>query len=111
MIIVNWKVLHQIGMVRVCLIFMNVMIFIVLLLLSASKEQAGWMSVSMAGEGGGYMAGFGLGMMLTPCAVQRTSPFVKMIRKIGFLMTLVYCAILFPVFFAAVEPTPTRWAD
>lgn len=34
MIIVNWKVLHQIGMVRICLIFMNVMIFVIMLLLS-----------------------------------------------------------------------------
>jgi hypothetical protein len=33
-IIVNWKALAGAGMVRVCLIFMTVMLFVLLLLLS-----------------------------------------------------------------------------
>ena len=56
------------------------------------------------------MAGLGMGMMLMPHALQRDSPYVKMIRKIGFGYMLVYCAILFPVFFLAVEPHRTYWA-
>ena len=56
------------------------------------------------------MAGLGLGMMLMPHALQRNTSYVKMIRKIGFGMTLIYAAILFPVFFCSVEPYRTRWA-
>lgn len=103
-VIVNWKVLHGAGMLRVCLIFMTVMIFVVLMLLSIPRKSFGWVSVSLAGEGGGYMAGIGMGMMLMPHALQRPSPYVTMIRKIGLLITFIYCVILFPVFFCAVEP-------
>ena len=56
------------------------------------------------------MSGFGVGMMFMPFALQRDSPYVKMIRKIGFVLTLILAAILIPVFFASVEPTPTIWA-
>ncbi len=88
-----------------------VFLFVILLLLSA-VDNAGiaWVSISMAGEGGGFMAGMCLGLMLMPHALQRPSPYVKMIRKIGVLLTFIYCAILIPVFFAAVEPYPTKWA-
>ena len=64
----------------------------------------------MAGEGGGFMVGIPLGMMLMPHALERDSPYVGMVRKIGALLTLIYCGILFPVFFLAVETTPTKWA-
>ena len=57
------------------------------------------------------MAGIGLGMMIMPHALQRDSPYVKMIRKIGAIYTLIYAAILFPVFFCSVEPAFTKWAN
>jgi len=56
------------------------------------------------------MAGFGMGMMLMPFAQQRDSPYVKLIRKIGFGLTFIYAVILFPVFFCSVEPKKTLWA-
>lgn len=56
------------------------------------------------------MAGIGLGMMLFPYALQRQSPYVKMIRKIGFALTFVYIAIMLPVFWLSVEPTPTKYS-
>ena len=59
----------------------------------------------MTAEAGGFMSGIGLGMMMMPYALQRPSPYVKMVRKIGFVLTLIYCAILIPVFFCVVEPS------
>ena len=111
-IIVNWKALSGAGMLRICLIFMMVFLIVILLLLSANKPAAGieWESVSMASLGGGCMVGIGLGMMLFPYALQRTSPYVKLIRKIGFGMTFILAAILIPCFWLSVEPTPTKWS-
>ena len=109
-VIVNWNALKGAGCFRICLIFMIVILFVIILLLS-SQGNAGiqWEGISMAGEGGGFMAGICLGLMLMPHALQRPSPYVKMIRKIGFLLTVIYCAVMFPVFFFAVDPTPTIW--
>ena len=106
MVIVNWKVLATAGMLRICLIFMLVFLFIIVLMVSASVPaiSIGFKGVSMAAEGGGFMAGIGLGMMLMPYALERESPYVGMIRKIGAVMTLIYCAVLIPVFYCAVEP-------
>ena len=64
----------------------------------------------MTGEAGGFMAGLPLGMMLMPHALERDSPYVGMVRKIGALLVLVYCGILFPVFFLSVETEQTKWA-
>ena len=111
-IIVNWKALAGAGYMRIILIFMMVFLFIILLILSAGDTPVGiqWQNLSMASEGGGFMAGIGLGMMLCPFALQRDSPYVGMIRKIGALLTFVYACILIPVFFFSVEPTKTIWA-
>jgi len=110
-VIVNWKALAGAGMMRICLIFLMVFLFVILLLLSAT-DNAGinFVSISMAGEGGGFMIGLPLGMMLMPHALQRPSPYVKMIRKIGMGLTFLYCVILIPVFWASVEPYQTKWA-
>ena len=106
MVVVNWKVLASAGMLRICLIFMLVFLFVIVLILSASPPAIYpyFKSVSMAAEGGGFMAGIGMGMMLMPYALERESPYVSMVRKIGAGLTLLYCAILIPVFFTAVEP-------
>ena len=105
-VIVNWKALHGVGMMRICIIFMLVMLFVVILLLSAQPDAlpGRFKGVSMTAEAGGFMSGLGLGMMMMPYALQRPSPYVKMIRKIGFIYTLIYCAIIIPVFFCVVEP-------
>ena len=109
-VIVNWKALHGVGMMRVCIIFMVVMLFVVILLISAQPDAIPhiFKGVSMTAEAGGFMSGIGLGMMMMPYALQRPSPYVKMVRKIGFVLTLIYCAILIPVFFCVVEPS-LRW--
>ena len=113
-VIVNWKVLAGAGYMRICLIFMMVFLIVILLILSASKPApdgiGDWEAISLASMGGGCMAGLGLGMMLMPYSAQRDSPYVKMIRYIGFAMTFVLLVILIPVFFASVEPTPTFWS-
>ena len=111
LVIVNWNALKGAGCMRICLIFMIVILFVIVLLLS-SQNDAGiqWEGISMAGEGGGFMAGICLGMMLMPHALQRPSPYVKMVRKIGFALTFIFCAVMFPVFFFAVDTTPTIWA-
>ena len=111
-IIVNWKALAGAGMMRICLIFMMTFLIVILLLLCANKPAAGidWETVSLASMGGGCMCGIGLGMMLFPFALQRQSPYVKMIRKIGFAMTFIFAAILIPVFWLSCEPAPTKWS-
>lgn len=111
-IIVNWKALAGAGMLRICLIFMMVFLIVILLILSANKPAAGteWETVSIASLGGGCMVGIGLGMMLFPYALQRDSPYVSMIRKIGFGLTFIYAVILIPVFWMSVEPSPTKWS-
>ena len=110
-VIVNWGALKGAGMMRICLIFMMVFLFVILLLISAlGNAGIAWLSISMAGEGGGFMAGLFLGMMLMPHALQRPSPWVKTIRKVGLGLTFIYCVILIPVFWASVEPYKTKWA-
>ena len=110
-VIVNWKALQGAGYMRVCLIFMMIMLMVVILLLSV-QDNAGynWESISIAGEGGGFMAGIFVGMVLMPPALQRNDHHVKLIRMIGLGSVIVYAAILIPVFFCAVEPYQTRWA-
>lgn len=105
MVIVNWKALAGAGYMRVCLIFMTVMVFVIMLLLSVQSDAVPgvFVGISLPAEAGGFMAGIGMGMMLMPYALQRPSPYVKMIRKIGFLLTVIYIAILVPVFFFAVD--------
>lgn len=109
---INWNALAGAGMLRICLIFMMAFLIVILLLLTANSQLAGlqWESVSIAGMGGGCMVGIGLGMMLFPYALQRPSPYVKMIRKIGFGLTFLYSVILIPVFWLSVEPSPTKWS-
>ena len=72
-VIVNWKALRGAGMMRICLIAMSVIIFVCLLLLSVERYSAdgygNWESISISGEGGGYMAGLCLGMVLLPHAL------------------------------------------
>ena len=111
-VIVNWKALQGAGMMRICLIFMMVFIFIILLLISSGSANVGyrWEAISLSGEGGGFMAGFGLGMMLMPYALRRESPFVGMIRKIGLALTFIYAAILIPVFIFSVDPMISIWS-
>ena len=69
-VIVNWKALAGAGYLRICLIFMMVFLMVILLLLSANKPSPSWRgdweAISLAGEGGGMMAGIGFGMMLMP---------------------------------------------
>ena len=104
-VIVNWKVLAGAGMIRICLIFMTVFLFIILLILSIDQNgRDEWESISLAGEGGGFMAGIGMGLMLMPHALERPSPWVRMMRKIGLGLTVIYAAILIPVFFCSVDP-------
>ena len=104
-VVVNWKALTGAGMLRICIIFMLVFLFVILLVLSA-KDDIGpsFVAISLTAEAGGFMAGLGLGMMMMPHALQRDSPYVKTIRKVGFVYTFILAAILFPVFFAAVDP-------
>lgn len=111
-VVLNWKALQGAGMMRICLIFMMIFLFVILLMLSAGDTFVGfrWEAVSMASEGGGFMAGFGLGMMLMPFALERESPYVGCIRKIGALITFVYAVILIPVFFFSVEPEISKWS-
>ena len=111
-VIVNWKLMQGAGMMRVCLIFMMVFIFIILLIVSSQTTTVGyyWEPISLSSEGGGFMAGFGMGMMLMPYALRRESPFVGMIRKIGFALTFIYAVILIPVFIFHVEPRITEWS-
>jgi len=70
-VIVNWKALSGAGMLRICLIFMMVMLFCIILLLSIDMDAgAEWVGISLTSEAGGFMAGLGLGMMLMPHALQ-----------------------------------------
>ena len=110
-VIVNWKALAGAGCMRICLIFMTIFLFVILLLLSSAEAAGlGFESISMSAEAGGFMAGLGMGMMLVPYALERESPYVKMVRRIGFALTFIIVVVLFPVFFCSVEPTATRWA-
>jgi len=70
-VIVNWKALHGVGMMRVCIIFMVVMLFVVILLISAQPDAVPhfFKGVSMTAEAGGFMSGIGLGMMMMPYAL------------------------------------------
>ena len=56
------------------------------------------------------MAGIGMGLMLMPHALDRPSPWVRMMRKIGLGLTLILVCILVPVFFCSVDATRTRWS-
>lgn len=105
-VIVNWKALSGAGMMRICLIFMSVMIFVMILLLSSGQYDAGfeWEGISMAGEGGGYICGIFLGMILMPHALQTNPPFVKKVRMLGVALAFIYTIILVPVFFFSCEP-------
>lgn len=110
-VIVNWKALAGAGMFRICLMFMLVFLFVILLVLSANAVGGSqWEGISMTGQAGGFMAGICMGLMLFPHALERDSPFVGLIRKIGALLTLIYCAVLIPVFIFSVDVTPTLWA-
>ncbi len=93
-------------MMRICIIVMIVVLFVLMLLISVQPDVVGgrFVGVSLTAEAGGFMSGLGVGMMMMPYALQRESPYVKMVRKIGFVYTFVYCAILIPVFYFAVEP-------
>ena len=72
-VIVNWKALRGAGVMRICLIAMSVVIFVCLLLVSVDQYSADWYGnweiTSLAGEGGGYMAGLCLGLVLLPHAL------------------------------------------
>ena len=68
-VIVNWKALAGAGMLRICLIFMTIFLFVILLLLSADNYVANsFYGISLAGEGGGFMSGLCLGLMMMPFA-------------------------------------------
>jgi len=64
----------------------------------------------MTGMAGGFMAGICMGLMLFPHALERDSPFVGMVRKVGALLLLIYIGVLIPVFIFAVDVSSTTWA-
>ena len=72
-VIVNWSALRGAGMMRICLMAMSVVIFVCLLLISVNTGYAdysgNWVDISIASEGGGYMTGICLGMVLMPHAL------------------------------------------
>ena len=111
-VIVNFKVLAGAGHLRICLIFMTIGLFVMMLMLSANKDAPGiqWEAISMAGEGGGFIAGLCLGLVMMPFALERESPYVKCVRKIGMALTFCLTVILVCVFFFSVEPTRTIWS-
>lgn len=69
-VIVNWKALAGAGCMRICLIFMCVFLFIILMLMSSTDAAGpGFEGISMTSEAGGFMAGLPMGMMLMPHAL------------------------------------------
>ena len=111
-VIVNWKALAGAGMMRICLIFMMVLLFVIILILSADNyvDWPSFYGISMTAEAGGFMSGLCLGLLLMPHALPRQSPYVNMIRKIGIALTGLYLVIMVPVFLFAIDARATKYA-
>ena len=109
-VIVNWKALEPIGMMRVCLLFILIMIFIMLLLVSSATITGSpyFDSSSMYSNFGGFMVGLCLGMMIMrPTRLQgrlQATSYEKLIFKIGGLMLLCYFGLFFTLFYTTVKP-------
>lgn len=65
-VIVNWKALEPIGMMRLCIIFILVILFVFLLLFSTTSVTGNptFDSQDMYANFGGFLSGICLGMML-----------------------------------------------
>ena len=118
LVIRNWKPLNgagQGGMLRVCLIFIIVMIFIVVLMLTASAASPGrdFNGTDLGGEGGGFMAGLWLGMVMMP-AVRHSAndrgSYERFVQKIGGGISIFYFLLLIILFIFVANPAQTYYS-
>ena len=94
---------------RICLIFIIVLIFIVVLMMTASAQSPGrdFAGIDIAGEGGGFMAGLWVGMAMMPAVrhgANNPGSFEKLVQKIGAGIFAVYFIILLCLFIWVCDP-------
>ena len=109
-VIVNWKALEPIGMMRVCLIFILVLLLMMLLLYQTTMltGNPNFTSSDMYSNFGGFIVGVCLGMMLMrPTRLQgrlQATSYEKKIFKIGGLLLLIYFILFITLFYTVSEP-------
>lgn len=111
--IINWTPLGGMmnGMFRIILIFVSIIFFLFVLMLSfQSDADINFKQASTISVAGGIFSGLFVGMLLMPYALNRPSPYVSLIRKLGLGFIVVELIVLIPVFIWAINVTPTQFA-
>lgn len=114
-LILNWKALAPLESVRFFIIFFIMALFVMMMLYflpDIKLLNTNWYHVvDTASNGGGFMIGFALGLVMMP-KVRRVADYVnsweKTCMKIGALLTFIYFVILLPIFFTKVA-YPKDW--
>ena len=115
LVIRNWTALKGAGPLRIILLFVIIFLFIIFLLLTASTQDAGpeFMGIDFAGEGGGFMAGLWLGMVLMPAVrrgADRPGSFENLIMKIGGAISFIYVLLITLLFIFIADPKRTIYS-
>ena len=115
LVIRNFHALGSAGPLRICLIFFIVIIFVIFLIMTASSESPGqsFSGVDLAGEGGGFMSGLWLGMMIMPAVrrgAERPGSCEKLVQKIGAGIFFFYTILLICLFIWVADPARTVYS-
>ena len=115
LVIRNWTALKGAGPLRFILLFVTIFLFIIFLLMTASTQNAGpqFSGIDLAGEGGGFMAGLWLGMMLMPAVrrgAERPGSFENLIAKVGAAISFIYILLITLLFILIAEPSRTIYS-
>jgi hypothetical protein len=106
-IILNWQAIHQVGGCRFCLVFMNILVMGLVIMVTYSPQIArGFDRNSMAAEGGAYIVGLFLSLILLPTAraeANNAGSVEKKIKLVGYAGLLIFFAIIIPILYTA-EP-------
>jgi hypothetical protein len=102
-IILNWSAIEQLGGCRFCLVVMNLLVMgLVIMVTYTPNITLGFERNSISAEGGAYIVGLFLSLILLPTArpeANNPGSIEKKMRMVGYAGVLIFFAVVIPVLF------------
>ena len=115
-IILNWTAIEQLGGCRFCLVLINLLIMGLVIMVTYTPDiTTGFERNSLSAEGGAYIVGLFLSLILLPAArkqeAEQAGAIEKKMRYIGWGGLVIFFAVVIPVFYAGAAKHHYRFGD